>query len=175
MNNEQAEFLLNQVYLPQMQNERTSTRRVIEAVPADKGDYKPDPKSMTALELAWHIAASECFFINGVVNGKFEAGGARPDSIKTSADVLKWYDENIAKATAGLAGLKGEALTRTIDFRGVFNFAGIVYIGLMSNHSIHHRGQLSTYLRPMGSKVPRIYGGSAAEPIELPSPAKAYS
>jgi uncharacterized damage-inducible protein DinB len=43
---------------------------------------------------------------------------------------------------------------------------------LMNNHSIHHRGQLATYLRPMGAKVPRIYGGSADEPMELPATAK---
>ncbi|HEV2690557.1 MAG TPA: DinB family protein [Bryobacteraceae bacterium] len=172
MTNDQAEFLLQQVYLPQIQNERQTTRRVIEAVPAANCEWKPDPKSMSAIELAWHIAASECFFINGVVTGEFNpAGGAKPDSVKTPADVLAWYDENIAKATAGLASLKGEALTRMIDFRGVFNMPGIVYIGLMSNHSIHHRGQLSAYLRPMGSKVPRIYGGSADEPMELPAKA----
>lgn len=174
MNHEQAEFLLNHVYLPMIQNERTATRRVIEAVPAEKSSYKPDPKSMTAMELAWHIASSECFFINGVAKGKFEfgEGGKMPESIKTPADVLKWYDENIAKATAGLAALKGEDLTRNIDFLGVFNLPGIAYLGLMSNHSIHHRGQLSTYLRPMGSKVPKIYGGSADEPMELPAGAR---
>jgi uncharacterized damage-inducible protein DinB len=49
----------------------------------------------------------------------------------------------------------------------------VVYVAFMSNHSIHHRGQLSTYLRPMGSKVPSIYGGSADEPITRPSAAQA--
>jgi uncharacterized damage-inducible protein DinB len=171
MTNDQAEFLLQQVYLPQIQNERATTRRVIEAVPAANCEWKPDPKSMSALELAWHIASSECFFMNGVSSGAFNPGGARPESIKTPADVLAWYDENAPKASASLAALKGDALTRAIDFRGVFNFPGIVYLGLMSNHSIHHRGQLSSYLRPMGSKVPRIYGGSADEPMQLPAKA----
>jgi uncharacterized damage-inducible protein DinB len=170
MTNDQAEFLLKQVYLPQITNERTSTRRVIEAIPADKSAWKPDPKSKTALELAWHIASSECFFLNGVASGKFVlGGGAMPESIKTPADILKWYDDNIAKAIAAVSAAKGDALTRTIDFAGVFNFPAIAYVGLMSNHSIHHRGQLSTYLRPMGSKVPKIYGGSADEPMELPA------
>ncbi|HYL73103.1 MAG TPA: DinB family protein [Bryobacteraceae bacterium] len=170
MTNDQAEFLLNHVYLPQIHNERATTRRVIEAVPAENCEYKPDPKSMSAIELAWHIASSECFFMNGVADAAFNpGGGARPDSVKTPADVLAWYDENSAKATARLAALKGDALTRMIDFFGVFNLPGIVYVGLMSNHSIHHRGQLSAYLRPMGAKVPRIYGGSADEPIQLPA------
>ena len=169
MTSDQAEFLLHQVYLPQLQNERKTTRRVIEAIPADKCGYRPDPTSKTALELAWHLASSECFFLNSVAAGKFEPGGAMPENIKTSADVLKWYDENTAKATAAVSALKGDALTRNIDFRGVFNFPAIVYVGLMNNHSIHHRGQLATYLRPMGAKVPRIYGGSADEPMELPA------
>ena len=173
MTNDQAEFLLSQIYLPQIQNEHKTTSRVIAAVPADKCDFKPHPNSMGALQLAWHIAASECFFMNGVVAGKFEPGGSMPESIKTAEDVVTWYNENFAKATGALSGLKGDDLTRMIDFRGVFNFPAIVYIGLMNSHSIHHRGQLSAYLRPMGAKVPRIYGGSGDEPIEMLAAAKA--
>jgi len=96
-----------------------------------------------------------------------------PESIKTPQDVVTWYDENFAKAAASLSALKGDDLNRVIDFRGVFNFPAIVYIGLMNSHSIHHRGQLSAYLRPMGGKVPRIYGGSGDDPFETPAAAKA--
>jgi len=173
MTNDQAEFLLNEIYLPQIQNEHKTTSRVIAAMPADKCDWKPHPNSMGALQLAWHIASADCFFINGVVAGKFESGGSMPESIKTPQDVVAWYDENFAKAAASLSALKGEDLNRVIDFRGVFNFPAIVYIGLMNSHSIHHRGQLSAYLRPMGGKVPRIYGGSGDDPFETPAAAKA--
>ena len=165
MTSDQAEFLLNHVYLPQMKNERKATRRVIESVPVDKGDYRPDPVSMCALDLAWHIAASECYFVNSVAIGKFEAGPVKPESIKTSADVLKWYDENIAKATAAVSGLKGAALAQDLAFAGYFNLPAVAYLGFMSSHSIHHRGQLSAYLRPMGAKVPSIYGPSGDEPV----------
>src|SRR5258708_20386565 len=72
MTNDQAEFLLQQVYLPAIQNEHKTTSRVIAAVPADKCDYKPHENSMAALQLAWHIAPTECFFMNGVVAGKME-------------------------------------------------------------------------------------------------------
>jgi uncharacterized damage-inducible protein DinB len=165
MTPEQATFLLNDVYLPQIRNEHKTTRRVIEAIPADKSSWKPDPKSKSALELAWHIASSECFFMEGITKGKFEqtGDGAMPASIKTPADVLKWYDENFTKLAGQLATTKGQDLVRSIDFFGMFNFPGIVYAGLMGSHSIHHRGQLSTYLRPMGAKVPSIYGPSADE------------
>jgi len=164
MNPEQATFLLNEIYLPQIRNEHKTTRRVIEAIPADNSGWKPDPTSKSALELAWHIASSECFFLNGIVLGKFErtGDGSMPASIKTPADLVKWYDENHAKALSQLAQLKGESLAAPIDF-AVFKLPAVAYAGFQCNHSIHHRGQLSSYLRPMGGKVPSIYGPSADE------------
>jgi uncharacterized damage-inducible protein DinB len=173
MTNDQAEFLLHHVYLPQIKNEQKTTSRVLAAIPADKCDWKPHPASMSAMELAWHIASADCFFLNGVAAGKFERGGAMPETIKTPADIVNWFNENFAKAFDAVAELKGDQLTQVIDFQGVFNFPAIVYVGLMNNHSIHHRGQLSAYLRPMGGKVPAIYGGSADEPMKTPAAAKA--
>ena len=173
MNSDQAIFLLNEVYLPQIRNEQKTTRRVIEAIPADQSGWKPDPKSKSALELAWHIASSECFFLNGIAQGKYErtGDGSMPTNIKTPADLLKWYDENHAKATAQLTGLKGDNLAAPLDFFGMFKFPAVAFAGLMCSHSIHHRGQLSSYLRPMGSKCPSIYGPSADE--GLPTSASA--
>jgi uncharacterized damage-inducible protein DinB len=165
MTPEQATFLLNEIYLPQIRNEHKTTRRVIEAVPCDNCGWKPDPTSKSALELAWHIASSECFFLNGIAAGKFErtGDGSMPASIKTPADLLKWYDENHAKATSQLSQLKGDSLAAPIDFFGMFTFPAVTYAGFQCSHSIHHRGQLSSYLRPMGGKVPSIYGPSADE------------
>jgi uncharacterized damage-inducible protein DinB len=59
-------------------------------------------------------------------------------------------------------------LAMPISFFGLLNHPAVVYLTLLQNHSIHHRGQLSTYIRPMGGKVPAIYGGSADEPFEMP-------
>jgi uncharacterized damage-inducible protein DinB len=169
MTPDQATFLLKEIYLPQIHNEHPLTRKIIEAIPADKSDYKPDPKSKSAMELAKHIASSEVFFIMGVVNGEFKRENAAiPESVTTPAQLLAWQDENFANATAKLAACSPDALLKTVSF-AIFSFTAITYLGLMSSHSIHHRGQLSTYLRPMGSKIPRIYGGSADEPIELPA------
>jgi len=166
MTSEQAAFLLNEIYLPQINNEHKTTRRVIGAIPADQGDYRPDPKSMSALELAWHIVSSEPFFLNGMVAGKYEqGGGARPESVKTPADVLQWDDENFGKAVARVAAAKPEELVRPIDFFGFMTLPALQFAGLMCSHSVHHRGQLSSYLRPMGAKVPRIYGPSGDEPM----------
>jgi uncharacterized damage-inducible protein DinB len=165
MNSEQATFLLNEIYLPQIRNEHKTTRRVIEAIPVDNSGWKPDPTSKSALELAWHIASSECFFLNAMALGKFErtGDGSMPASIKTPADLLKWYDENHAKAVSQLAQLNGDSLAAPLDFFGFFTFPAVNYAGFQCSHSIHHRGQLSSYLRPMGGKVPSIYGPSADE------------
>src|SRR5579864_4290891 len=129
MNSEQATFLLNEIYLPQIRNEHKTTRRVIEAIPADNCSWCPDPKSKSALDLAWHIASSECFFLNGIASGKYEqtGDGARPASIKTPADVLKWYDENHAKAVSTLAQVKGDSLAKPIEFFGMFSFPAVSY------------------------------------------------
>jgi uncharacterized damage-inducible protein DinB len=169
MTPDQASFLLHEVYIPQFRNEQKTTARIIEAIPADKGEYKPDPKSMSAMALAKHIASAEVFFMTGIANGAFSRGDAAiPDDVTTPQQVSAWYQENFEKAINKLAATKPEDLVKTINFSGVFNFPAIAYSGLLTNHSIHHRGQLSAYLRPMGAKVPRIYGGSADEPIEMP-------
>ena len=59
--------------------------------------------------------------------------------------------------------MSGEQLAATLNFFGVAEFPAVVYLTWLSNHSIHHRGQLSAYLRPMGAKVPAIYGPSGDE------------
>jgi uncharacterized damage-inducible protein DinB len=172
MTPEQAHFLLNEVYIPQIRNEHKTTRRVLEAVPADKLNYSPDPVSMDAWKLATHIASSEIFFIMGVANGAFNrADAALPDSVKTPADLVQWYDEQQAKALDKLASTSGEDLVKNVTF-AVFTLPAINYVALMITHSVHHRGQLSAYLRPMGAKVPRIYGGSADEPIDMTQSAR---
>ncbi len=167
MTPEQAHFLLSEVYLPQIRNEHGTTRRIIEAIPHDQLDYKPDPKAKSAMELAKHLASSEIFFIQGAATGAFNREDANiPDSVKTPAQLAKWYEEQFAKAVSKIEACKRDDLVKEINF-AVFTLPAISYIGLMLSHSVHHRGQLSTYLRPMGSKIPRIYGGSADEPIDL--------
>lgn len=144
------------------------TRKVLAAVPQDQPDYRPDPVSKTALELAWHIASAEVWFLNSIADGKFvitgEGEGALPAEVKTPADVVAWYDNNAPAAVARAAAMTPEELARNLDFMGAFNLPAVVYISLNNRHSIHHRGQLSAYLRAMGGKVPAIYGGSADDP-----------
>jgi uncharacterized damage-inducible protein DinB len=157
---EHASFLL-QYLLPTVKNEHRTTRSVIQAIPESNSDYRPDPTSKTAMELAWHIVAAEHRFFSGVVAGAFDfTPNHRPESVRTPAQIAEWFDNSFEKNFANLSTLSGEHLARLIDFRGAFQQPAVAYLDFTLRHSIHHRGQLSTYLRAMGGKVPAIYGES---------------
>lgn len=160
LSSDQANFLLN-IFLPVLEREHRTTRAVIEAIPLTKGDYRPDPISKTALELAWHIVAAEKRFLEGIVNGGFDFNPFhRPDSLENSAGIGRWFGEMFASVFPRLQTMSTEQLTKTIDFRGMIQNPAVLFLPMAMNHSIHHRGQLSVYLRPMGAKVPAIYGES---------------
>ena len=158
---DQATFLLQAVYLPGLKNEHGLTKSIIEAIPRDKSDYRPDTVSKSALDLAWHIIATEMRFMEAVPAGAFDfTPRPRPESIKDSADLARWYAENFAARFEKLTKLSPDQLLKVVDFRGMFQLPAVMYLGFVQQHSIHHRGQLSMYLRPMGAKVPSIYGES---------------
>jgi uncharacterized damage-inducible protein DinB len=160
MTPDQAKFLLS-LTLPTIKTEHETTKRVIEAIPLDKGDYRPEPVAKSGLELAWHIVAAEDRFHKAISTGKFDfTPNTRPDSINNSAKIAAWFDETFNANMKQIEGLSGEQLTKSIDFRGMFQMPAVSFLQLSQNHTIHHRGQLSTYLRPMGGKVPSIYGES---------------
>jgi uncharacterized damage-inducible protein DinB len=157
---EQGTFLL-QMWLPGLKNEHRTTRSVIEAIPVNAADYRPDPNAKSALELAWHIASAQNFFLSAIVDGEFTLKPTpRPASLRTSADIGGWFGESFAKNHDRLAGMSGEGLVKIVEFRGLLQFPAVMFLQFEMNHEIHHRGQLSTYLRPMGGKVPAIYGES---------------
>ena len=157
---DQASFILA-LALPSLKIEHRTTRQVIEAIPPDRGDYRPDAVSRTALELAWHIVSAEKRFFGGIAVGAFDFNPIhRPDSITNAAGVAAWFDETFAESLANLERLGGEQLTRMMDFRGMFQLPAAFFIQIAINHTIHHRGQLTMYLRPMGAQVPSIYGES---------------
>lgn len=161
MQPDQAGFLLNAVFLPGLKNENRLTKTVIAAIPADRTDYRPDEVSKTALELAWHIVATEMRFLDAVLAGEFEfTPRPRPDAVKTPDDLNGWYTENFDQRIEKLGQLSNEDLNKIVDFRGMFQLPAVMFVNFVQHHSIHHRGQLSMYLRPMGAKVPSIYGES---------------
>lgn len=161
MTPEHATTLLHAMGLPSLHAEHPLTKKVIGAIPPDKCDYCPDPVGRSAIELAWHIVMAECRFVEAVLSGAFDlTPRPRPETVRSPADINAWYEERFAKNVEQLKTLPPEQLAKPIDFRGMFQFPAVVYVQLGLNHSIHHRGQLSMYLRPMGAKVPSIYGES---------------
>lgn len=162
MQPDQARAILD-FLLPTIEQEHATTLKVLAAMPNEHLDYAPSEKCTKALDLAYHIASSEQFFLSGVANGAFATGGdyARPESMKTPADVIAMYKEQTAANLERLKGLTGEELARELNFHGVWKMQAVGFLQAMVLHSVHHRGQLSAYLRPMGGKVPAIYGMSA--------------
>jgi uncharacterized damage-inducible protein DinB len=151
-----------------IEREMPITKRVIESIPEDKKTWKPDEKARTAEELAWHVLFSEVAMLRGIAALRFntpeEDMAQEKDRPATVAEIANWYEENLPKALDGVKKLTAQQLLTPVDFYGAFNFPSFMYLGFVTSHSIHHRGWLASYLRPMGSKVPSIYGGSADEP-----------
>src|SRR5262249_17066468 len=105
--------------------------------------------------------AAEVRFLNAVSAGAFDLTPApRPESVRSADAVNRWYEEHFNEAVDKLKQASGDQLVKIVDFRGIFQLPAVAFAQIGLNHSIHHRGQLSMYLRRMGAKVPSIYGES---------------
>ena len=153
-----ADFLI-----AEFENEMQTTLRVIEAVPNDHLDYQPDSKSKTGLGLVRHITLEDEWLLNGVANGEFTRPPDDSDAcgIMSPADAVARYKETVPAALGRVRAMSGQKLVAVLDMFGVIKAPGINFLALALKHSVHHRGQLSSYLRAMGGKVPGIYGPSA--------------
>jgi uncharacterized damage-inducible protein DinB len=161
MTPEQGRFLLHNFFLGSLKTESRTTRKILEAAPPDKMNYQPDSCAKTANELLRHIAVADNMFLAAVINGVFNPTAVViPENVKTSQEVASWYEQTYAKHFDALTKLTAEQLVKVVDFRGMFQQPAVLFLQFGLLHTIHHRGQLSTYLRPMGSKVPAIYGES---------------
>ena len=152
--------LFRDFIVERLRDEHACTDRVFAEL--HEGEWRPDPKSRSARELAWHLAHSERWFVASAANLNFEGGQDGPLPA-TLAEIVTFYDSGFGADLDRLSALTGEQLLQPADFFGtklplytLLNFAQI--------HTIHHRAQLSTYLRPLGGKIPDIYGGSADTP-----------
>jgi uncharacterized damage-inducible protein DinB len=156
--------------LDSIEREHQVTRKVLAALPEGKLSWRPDPKGRSAGELAWHIAHSEVWFLEAIAAGQF-AAYTEPKAPERVADILSYYQGKLPAALAKLRALTPEHFAQILTYAGAFSFPAFAYLMLTVSHSIHHRGQLSAYLRAMGEKVPAIYGGSADEPWAPPAEA----
>lgn len=147
-----------------IEHESAATRKVIAAVPNGNRNYKPDPKSRSAWELAIHLAVGDVWFADSIRSGKFVWTGEppTPPEMTDPAAVAKWHEKHLGDRLAKLRAMTPEQMLRPVEFFGTTAPAA-TWLVMMNNHSVHHRGQLAAYLRPSGSKVPAIYGMSADE------------
>ena len=142
------------------EDESKTTRKVISRIP-EGSDYRPDPRSRTAREIAWQIVCEERMIIEALESGK--AAWDPPALPATMREVLEAYEAQAATLPARWKALPAARWEGDLDFFGTARPAAPMAWSFLFD-IVHHRGQVSTYLRPMGSTVPQIYGPSADEP-----------
>jgi uncharacterized damage-inducible protein DinB len=141
-------------------NESKTTRNVIARIP-EGSDYRPDPKSRTAREIAWQIVCEETMIIEALETGRAE--WAPPPLPATMKEVLDAYERQSAGMGERWKALPASRWNGPLEFFGSQRPAAPMAWSFLFD-IVHHRGQITTYLRPMGSTVPQIYGPSADEP-----------
>src|SRR5437868_4552558 len=123
--------VLYKVFAETMKSEFETTKKVIRAIPEDKKSYKPDPKAKSADELAWHIATSELWFINVVIDGK--ATMPEPLAIPASvSSILEWYEPQYNDLVKRLPELPAEKLSMPIPLFGDFVLPAVSYLNIMN-------------------------------------------
>ncbi len=154
------------LFLKYWDKEAPATRKVLSRIP-EGSDYRPDPKSRTAREIAWLIVREEIALGNGMEKGAFE--WAEVPAPATMKEILAAYDQHHDDVTRRLNAADAARWEGKVPFvyegQEVMSAPGYENAWGFLLDMIHHRGQVSTYLRPMGSTVPQIYGPSADEPM----------
>jgi len=154
--------------LREFDNEAGTTRRVLERVPADKLEWRPHPKSMSLGVLALHVAASPGVICGWAAEDETHFTGEAPPMPTSTDEILAAHDQSVKKGKEILGGLGDEGLQKMWTAKAGGNTlmtmpkAALVR-AIVMNHWIHHRGQLSVYLRLLDVPVPSIYGPSADE------------
>ncbi len=155
--------------LPEFDHEMATCRRVIERVPEDKYDYKPHERSMSMGALASHLATMPTWANASIGQDSLDlAGGFTPFQPKTNAELLEAFDKNVAAARSAIAGASDETFMQSWSLKNgdktLMTMPKVAVVrSFVMNHVIHHRGQLSVYLRLNNVPVPSIYGPSADE------------
>jgi uncharacterized damage-inducible protein DinB len=160
-----------EMLLPEFDQEMASTRRVLERVPDDKLAWKPHEKSFSMGHLASHIANMIMWTVDTMTKTTFDVMTVTPEEMNKAAtsrdELLSWFDTNAAAARKALDTSDADysvpwSLTRGSDV--MFTMPRYTCIrSFVLNHVIHHRAQLTVYLRLNNIPVPGLYGPSADE------------
>jgi len=170
MNFFNLKYMLNTPFLRELPNEASSTKKLLQTVPYEKWTWRPHEKSMTLGRLASHIAELPGWITMALnTDGlDFSKWDYKIPEFKSTEELVAFHDENVQKALESLQDASDEKLRGDWTMRNgdhvFFTMARIGVIrGLAINHFIHHRGQLSVFLRLLNVKIPGMYGPSADE------------
>jgi uncharacterized damage-inducible protein DinB len=137
--------------------------RVLKALPAGKLDYKPEPRSRTAGELAWLLATEEAALVSLLDSGSVQWKESKPPA--SVDEIVAAFERSAAAVDERLGKLDdagwGKKVRFLMDGAPAWEDTVEQFLWGFLFDEVHHRGQLTTYLRPMGGKVPSIYGPSA--------------
>ena len=158
---------LSEPLVAELQIEASTTRKMLERVPPDSLAWKPHEKSRTLGEIAAHIANLPGLFIATLNQDEFDRYAYKATT-ETVADILETFDRNINAALEVLKTLSDERMLTSWRYQYgeqvIFEMPRLVVIRTMAlNHLIHHRGQLSVYLRLLNVPLPPVYGPTADE------------
>lgn len=146
-------------FMTQWEREFATTARVLGNLPPTALGFRPHARSMTAGELAWHLAQSERFFVGAYLAGK-AAPGEKLDCPPTLQGILQTYALG-HQGVADQVRKVPEGWDRPVAFHGQTVPGSMLLRGILLAHTIHHRGQFTVYLRLLDAKVPAVYGPSA--------------
>jgi len=153
-------------YSATFEQEYQTTLKVLRAYPPAKSELKPSERSMSARELAWTLTLNQ-MVVEPILQGELMPTGL-PPAPATWAEVLAAFENAHKNASAKISKLTDEAMNGTVHTivgpKQEGNLRTGVMLWMMVSDTIHHRGQLSVYLRMAGGKVPSIYGPSGDEP-----------
>ena len=157
-------LILSQFLIRKLKIEAAATAKVLAAVPDDGVAYKPNDTNMSAGDLCKHLLGVDLWFLESVLKAEFGAPDDAPLAGLKPSELAAAYTARVPALLDEVAKLSGEHMATEVQFYS-WKMPLVNYLDFCASHSIHHRGQLSVYLRPMGAKVPAIYGGSADEPM----------
>ena len=154
-------------FLPELAQEMATTRRVLERVPTEKGTWKPHVKSFALGHLAQLLAWMPGWITNVVQETKLDLSQGGRYSFEPTAALLELFDRNVAEASAALASATDADLSvpwsLTMGERALMTLPRVAVVRQTISHLVHHRGQMTVYLRLLDVPVPSIYGPTADE------------
>jgi uncharacterized damage-inducible protein DinB len=156
MTTEQTLFLRD-FLVQRIEEAHLVTLRILSSLPEAQSEYRPTHRSRSAREVACHIINTELMLLNGIATGNFSRSACDlPDNELDMNELIAEYDDRFVQGIEAIRKLTVKKLTSYLSFYGVFRYPAVVFLTFLHDHTVHHRGRLSDYIRDMGSKVSMI-------------------